>query len=632
MKLPSPKRVAAILMFLLLIALVPLGIAMEWSGKTDPVLPEWEMKWEQPDADSFEAAAAAPDQEWMKVPANAARPLPPAGVSAAWLRFAIPKVTANSALLIDTVYGNTIKAYRNNEIVYDSSQIVNFNGSKVLIPLSPKDGNEPLYLWSSGGSKGFGVEGEVRTGNYDKLIALYVKQDLVDMVLGAALIFMAAVLMTCLFFVRVELFSGGLWLVLVILCFGVLFITYSPFLPLILHNQERLIETLFDLALFTLLPAFTFYFERIFGPGGGKGLVRFRNFQLGYSIFCFGFLLLNTLLSYRLDHLYRVMTVEVMGILMIVQLAYLLGLAVIYAYRGNKDAVIFSLGFAVFAVVSLGELLLYFTSAESYHLYWWKWGVIAFVISLIVILGRGFAKNYEQAVSYSRDLEKFNNEVQRSEKMEIISELAASVAHEVRNPLQVTRGFLQILGERSGSKEKEYLDMAMQELDRASVIITDFLTFAKPGLDQEDILEVSGELKHVSGILVPLANLQGGAIQLQLQDGLQVLGSSSKFKQAFINLIKNSVESLQENGLIKVSAWKSGSHIVISVKDNGEGMKVSELARLGEPYYSNKTKGTGLGLMVTFRIIEAMNGSIQFHSKKGEGTEVIVKLPAYRNK
>ncbi len=399
MKLPSPKRVAAILMFLLLIALVPLGIAMEWKGKTGPLLTEWEMKWEQPHAESLKEAAAAPDQEWIQVPANAARPLPPAGVSAAWLRFAIPKVTTNSALLIDKVYGNTIKAYRNNEIVYDSSQLVNFNGSKVLIPLSPKDGNGPLYLWSSGGSQGFGVEGEVRTGNYDKLIALYVKQDLVDMVLGAALIFMAAVLMTCLFFVRVELFSGGLWLVLVILSFGVLFITYSPFLPLILHNQGRLIETFFDLALFTLLPAFTFYFERIFGPGKGKRLVRFRNFQLGYSIFCFGFLLLNTLLSYRLDQLYRIMTVEVMGILMIIQLAYLLGLAVIYAYKGNKDAVIFSLGFTVFAVVSLGELLLYFTSAERYHLYWWKWGVIAFVISLIVILGRGFARTMNRRLA-----------------------------------------------------------------------------------------------------------------------------------------------------------------------------------------------------------------------------------------
>jgi two-component system sporulation sensor kinase B len=124
------------------------------------------------------------------------------------------------------------------------------------------------------------------------------------------------------------------------------------------------------------------------------------------------------------------------------------------------------------------------------------------------------------------------------------------------------------------------------------------LTFAKPGVDTVELFEVSGELKHVTGILVPLANLQGGAIELHLQDDLQVLGSSAKFKQAFINLIKNSIESLQDEGLIIVTAWKTSRHIVISVQDNGEGMKVSELARLGEPYYSNKTKGTGLGLIV----------------------------------
>lgn len=258
--------------------------------------------------------------------------------------------------------------------------------------------------------------------------------------------------------------------------------------------------------------------------------------------------------------------------------------------------------------------------------------MVVFVISLIVILGRRFASNHNKVVEYSRELEKFNNELQRSDKMEIISELAASVAHEVRNPLQVTRGFLQILGERSGSKEKDYLRMAMEELDRASVIITDFLTFAKPGVDTVEVFGVSAELKHVSGILVPLANLQGGAIELRLQEALQVKGSPAKFKQAFINLIKNSIESLQEEGRIVITAWKTGDTVIISVKDNGEGMRVSELARLGEPYYSNKTKGTGLGLMVTFRIIEAMGGSIEFQSRKGEGTEVIVKLPASVNK
>lgn len=107
-------------------------------------------------------------------------------------------------------------------------------------------------------------------------------------------------------------------------------------------------------------------------------------------------------------------------------------------------------------------------------------------------------------------------------------------------------------------------------------------------------------------------------IELNLQSDLCVIGSSAKFKQAFINIIKNSIEALQDNGLIRVTAWEFGAHVMISVRDNGEGMNGSELARLGEPYYSNKTKGTGLGLMVTFRIIEAMEGTTEFQSEKGK--------------
>ncbi|WP_342564465.1 ATP-binding protein [Paenibacillus sp. FSL R7-0345] len=632
MKLPSPKRAAAIFMLLLLTVLVTAGFTIGRNGERDIVLLDWELKWAHSGEESVAGAAAAPQEDWLKMSSDRSRPLPPADADAAWLRFEIPQAKTHSALLIDKIYGTTLKAYRNNTLIYDSRQMVNFTGSKVLIPLSAQQGDGPLYLWSSGGDRGFGVGGQIRAGNYDGLMTLYVKQDLVDVILGTSLIFMAAVLLVCLYFIRVQMFSGGYYLVLVILAFGVLFITYSPFLSLILDSREHLVEACFDTALYILLPAFTLYFERIFGPGKSRHLVRFRNIQLGYSCFCFAFLILNALLSYRLEQLYRIMTVDVLGVLMIVQLSYLLAMAVVYAYRGNKDAAIFSTGFAVFAVISLSELMLYFTSKSPFHLFWWKWGVVAFILSLIVILGRGFARNYEQALSYSRELEQFNNTAQRSEKMEIISELAASVAHEVRNPLQVTRGFLQILGERSARKEKEYLNMAMEELDRASLIITDFLTFAKPGMEEVDVFELSGELRHVAGILGPLANLQGGTIELQLQEGLHVLGSPAKFKQAFINLIKNSVEALGEEGLITVSAWKSGQHIIISVKDNGEGMKPGELARLGEPFYSNKTKGTGLGLMVTFRIVEAMNGTIQFHSKKGQGTEVIVKLPADHSK
>lgn len=109
---------------------------------------------------------------------------------------------------------------------------------------------------------------------------------------------------------------------------------------------------------------------------------------------------------------------------------------------------------------------------------------------------------------------------------------------------------------------------------------------------------------------------------------LTIEGNSSKFKQAFINLVKNSIEALHSNGWIRIAAHKQDGQVIIRIRDNGVGMNRKELARLGEPYYSNKTKGTGLGLMVTFRIIEVMQGKLEFHSEKGVGTEVTVTFPA----
>ncbi|MEK4853563.1 sensor histidine kinase [Paenibacillus sp. FSL H7-0756] len=627
MKLASTKTAAVLIMLLLIITIIPAGIAIEWDGHTEAEIPAWELKWETAGNSGIEAAIAGRADEWTWVRAREARPLPPSGTASAWMRLTLPPAGATPAILIDRVFGDNLKAYIDNRLIYDSSGDVEYSGNKVLIPLPAQNSAKPLYLWNAGSGE-FGIEGDVRVGSYDQLLSFYVKQDLVDVVLGAAMIFMAGALLICLLFLKPEFFYSGFFLALVILSFGVLLLTYSPFLTLILSRGDRLRQISFDLALFTIMPAFTLYFEQLFGPGKRGFTARVRKFQLAYSLFCTAALILNAALSFRLDALYSLLTINATGVLMIVQFIYLLYLAFSYARRGNSDAILFTAGFSVFALVSVAELLRYFLSMERYHLYWWKWGMVVFILSLIAILGKRFAGSHEKALEYARELEKFNNELQRSEKMEIISELAASVAHEVRNPLQVTRGFLQILGERSGNKEKEYLKMAVGELDRASVIITDFLTFAKPGVEIVDVFEVSEELKHVSGILLPLANLQGGSIELRLQQELQVTGSPAKFKQAFINLIKNSIESLQEEGQIVVTAWRTGNWVIISVKDNGEGMKVSELARLGEPYYSNKTKGTGLGLMVTFRIIEAMNGTIKFNSRKGEGTEVLIKLPA----
>ncbi|KGE19230.1 sensor histidine kinase [Paenibacillus wynnii] len=630
MRLSLHKAVVVIGIMLLLIAIVTLGIILKWGGPAGSVLPGWEMKW------SHAGGTANPDDslngfegEWMHVSSNTERLEAPKGVSSVWTRITLPDNLDNSAVLIDYIYGEEIKAYANNVLIYNSNGAIKGKGTKVLIPLSRELTGEQLYVKSSGGEGNIGIEGSILYGSYGKLLALYVKQDVMDLFIGASLIFMASVFAVCSIFLKRELFFSGFLLVLVILSCGTLVITNSAFLPILQSNPGRLVNILYNLALITLLVSSILFFEKIFGPGKNEIVTKVRKCMAGYSLVYCGLWILNLSLSYRLDSL-ALYAETITGVLIALQLLFLLVLAVVSALRGKIDSIIFSGGFAILMISLFTDLVMYYVSEGSYHLYWWKWGVVILVISLIVIVGRGFIKSHEQVVHYSYELEKFNNDLQRSEKMEIISELAASVAQEVQNPLHVTRGFLQILGEMSGQKEKTYLQMAVTELDRAAMIITDFLTFAKPELESVERLDISGELRHIAGVLVPLANLREAEIILKLQTGLYVEGSSFKLKQAFLNILKNSVESLQENGLITITVWQSSTYIIVSVRDNGEGMKSSELARLGEPYYSNKSKGTGLGLMVTFKIIEAMRGTIKFHSQLGEGTEVIVKLPIAR--
>lgn len=472
-----------------------------------------------------------------------------------------------------------------------------------------------------------GLLDEPRIGDYQTMLNVLVRENLIDVILGSSVIFIALVMLICTLFLKKVQMPSWLALSIVLISIGTLILTDSPFLYTYYGEYGQLYDTLFDIALFVFLPGLTYIFETMVGCGYYLIIRKYRKFQVAYSLFGLSFMFVNLLFNHALFQVYYIISVTILGILIIIQGILLVTSAAYYAAKRNKDAIIISTGFAVFSLCGLSEMIWFYIVDDKYDLFLWKWGVMGFVISLIVLLGRKFAMNHQRVVEYSKELALFNNELQRSEKMDIISELAASVAHEVRNPLQVTRGFLQLLEEKSQGKEKSYLNLALEELERASNIITDFLTFAKPEIEHVAILDVAHEFKHIEGILIPLANLQGGSIHTSIPSKLIIQGNSSKFKQAFINMIKNSIEALGDHGFIHIWAYREHDQIVIHIQDNGEGMGEAEIIRLGEPYYSNKTKGTGLGLMVTYRIIEAMKGNIKFKSERGIGTEAIITFP-----
>lgn len=236
------------------------------------------------------------------------------------------------------------------------------------------------------------------------------------------------------------------------------------------------------------------------------------------------------------------------------------------------------------------------------------------------------------AIEMIRQTMLMRRELAKADKIEAVSHLSASISHEVRNPLTTVKGFLQLLDEQSypEEKKKEFIKIAIQELDRAEQVISDYLTFARPALEKVEKIDVEKELNHVINILKPLANLKNISIVCDYKDCLIISGEPAKFQQAFINLMKNGIEAMHEGGELTVRTFKTGPVAHILISDTGVGMTEEQIARLGEPYYTTKgQRGTGLGMMVTFSILRAMKGRVEVKSSVGKGTTFHIRMSMF---
>lgn len=221
----------------------------------------------------------------------------------------------------------------------------------------------------------------------------------------------------------------------------------------------------------------------------------------------------------------------------------------------------------------------------------------------------------------------------KAEKLQAVEQMGAAISHEIRNPLTAASGFVQLLqdGYLTKQQQMDYLSIVKEELKAAERVIEDYLTFAKPSLVTIEELNVKKELQQVITILQPIANQNSVKILTDFSVIGFIQGDRQKFRQVFINVLKNAVESMPTGGYLTVGTEFTRNHITIQVKDTGIGMAKEQLERLGEPYYSTKgSKGTGLGMMVVYSIVRAMNGTIKVVSEVGNGTTFYFKFPTYK--
>ncbi|WP_306821497.1 PAS domain-containing sensor histidine kinase [Metabacillus litoralis] len=229
-------------------------------------------------------------------------------------------------------------------------------------------------------------------------------------------------------------------------------------------------------------------------------------------------------------------------------------------------------------------------------------------------------------VTEKRELEE---QLRKSDTLNVVGELAAGIAHEIRNPMTALKGFIQLL---EGSVKEDfsmYFNVITSELSRIESIITEFLILARPQAIQYSNKDIGTIVKETMELLNAQAILVNVQMQLNIEENLPLLFCEpNQLKQVFINVLKNAIEVMPDGGQIDVTVKrKNEDQLLISIRDRGSGISQDKIKRLGQPFYTTKERGTGLGLMVSYKIIEEHQGQVEVESEEGKGTTFHITLP-----
>jgi len=241
-------------------------------------------------------------------------------------------------------------------------------------------------------------------------------------------------------------------------------------------------------------------------------------------------------------------------------------------------------------------------------------------------------------------IKEMEREVKKREKMAMIGELAAGMAHEIRNPLASLSGSIQILKQELSLKEDHarLMDIALREMDRLNTTITEFLTYAKPVPPQKRLMDINDLLSDTINLIKNSENYKGSGITIQTdlkEEGMISNVDPHQISQVFWNLSLNAIQAMPDGGVLTISSrkgemdsieglQKKSDWIEIIFRDTGEGIDEEIIDKIFLPFFTTKEGGSGLGLSIVHRIVEEHGGRIYVKSRPGRGTQFTLYLPA----
>lgn len=224
------------------------------------------------------------------------------------------------------------------------------------------------------------------------------------------------------------------------------------------------------------------------------------------------------------------------------------------------------------------------------------------------------------------DLSKLQKELDREK---LLRSSISKLTHELKNPIAVCNGYLEMIDINNKDKSKKYIDIITNEIKRSKTIIDEFSSFGKLKTINKEEIDITYLLEDTISLLKPLFKQNKSTIHLQAKEDIYIKADYNKLKQVFINLLKNTIEAKKENTPldVKVTINQNKQNVIIKIIDNGIGMDKETLNKVLDVFFTTKPNGTGIGLAFSKEVIELHKGTINIKSKLNEGTEIKIVLP-----